>query len=196
MPEFSDEERAFVKGATDFFGVNHYTSYLISATDYKRENLVPGLLDDVDAGLFVPEDWPQSASAWLTQAPNSTYNALTHLKAKYNDPVIYITENGWSTHRGLVDDDRIQYYRAALESALDALDAGVNLKGYMAWSLVDNFEWMEGYTELFGLYEVDFSDSARTRTPRKSAFVYKHIIKNRVIDHDYQPDSSTMTIDE
>lgn len=80
------------------------------------------------------------------QAPDSMYNALTHLKARYNDPVIYITENGWSSRGGLEDDDRIQYYRAALESALDCLDAGVKLRGYMAWSLMDNFEWNAGYT--------------------------------------------------
>lgn len=66
MPEFSDEEKALARGASDFFGVNHYSAYLISATDYKTENPVPGLLDDVDAGSFVPEEWPKSASSWLT----------------------------------------------------------------------------------------------------------------------------------
>lgn len=67
---------------------------------------------------------------------------------KYNSPLFYITENGWSSppEAGVFDDDRIAYYRAALNSALDAIEAGVNLKGYMAWSLMDNFEWMEGYT--------------------------------------------------
>ncbi|CAG4967222.1 unnamed protein product [Parnassius apollo] len=198
MPEFTDEEKAFVKGAADFFGVNHYTTVLISATENLNEHVVPSLSDDVGTGNYVPDDWPKSASSWLYQAPNSIHNALTHLKNKYNNPVIYITENGWSTSpdAGLVDDDRIRYYRAALESVLDALDAGVNLRGYMAWSLMDNFEWMEGYTERFGLYQVDFEDPARTRTPRKSAFVYKQIVKTRVIDHEYEPSSMTMTIDE
>lgn len=81
-------------------------------------------------------------------SPNSLYNALTLLKERYNNPIFYITENGWSVapDRDLIDDDRITYYRALLESALDCIDAGVNLKGYMAWSLIDNFEWMEGYT--------------------------------------------------
>ncbi|CAK1594684.1 unnamed protein product [Parnassius mnemosyne] len=199
MPEFTDDEKAFVKGSADFFGVNHYSSILISATETSKERPVPSLYDD--AGSFqsyVPDDWPTAASSWLNQAPDSILNALTHLKNKYNSPVIYITENGWSTSpdAGLVDDDRIRYYRAALESALDALNAGVNLKGYMAWSLMDNFEWMEGFTERFGLYHVDFEDPARTRTPRKSAFVYKQIIKTRVIDHEYEPSSMTMTIDE
>lgn len=81
-------------------------------------------------------------------APNSLLNSLTHLRNKYGDLIYYVTENGWSTapEVGTNDDDRVKYYRAALESALDAIDAGINLKGYMAWSLLDNFEWMEGYT--------------------------------------------------
>ncbi|CAH2059139.1 unnamed protein product, partial [Iphiclides podalirius] len=241
MPEFTDEERAFVRGAADFFGVNHYTAQLVSASG--GDFIVPSLSDDVGATSYAPDDWPVAASSWLIavertktdihsthsvvvavvwlrlpqakgngeqnlapssspqntqQAPDSMLNALTHLKEKYNSPTFYITENGWSSPpgAGLLDDDRIRYYRAALENALDAIDAGVNLKGYMAWSLMDNFEWMEGYTERFGLYQVDFEDPARSRTPRKSAFVYKQIVKSRVIDHEYEPDSMTMTIDE
>ncbi|KPI93701.1 Myrosinase 1 [Papilio xuthus] len=197
MPEFTDEEREFVRGATDFFGVNHYTAFLVSAAK-DTEFIVPSVYGDTGAVTSVPDDWPKSASRWLTQAPDSILNALTHLNNKYNSPIFYITENGWSTRveDGLEDDDRIRYYRAALESALDVLDAGITLKGYMAWSLMDNFEWMEGYTERFGLYEVDFEDPARSRTPRKSAFVYKQIIKTRVIDHEYEPETRTMTIDE
>lgn len=89
----------------------------------------------------------KSSSLVPQLAPNSIYHALTHLKEKYNNPTIYITENGWASHRdsGLIDEDRITYLRAAWESALNALDAGVNLKGYMVWSLLDNMEWLEGY---------------------------------------------------
>ncbi|XP_068625605.1 myrosinase 1-like [Battus philenor] len=197
MPEFTDEEKAFVRGSADFFGVNHYTAFLIAAAK-DTEFIVPSVRDDIGGDSFVPDDWPSSASSWLKQAPDSILNALSLLRDRYNSPVFYITENGWSTRpeASLDDEDRIRYYRAALESVLDSLDAGINLKGYMAWSLMDNFEWMEGYTERFGLYEVDFEDPARTRTPRKSAFVYKQIIKTRVVDHEYEPDTRIMTIDE
>ncbi|XP_026764169.2 myrosinase 1-like [Galleria mellonella] len=196
LPEFTEEEKNYVRGAYDFFGVNHYTAYLISASEYLSDFAVPSLNDDVGVGTYSPPEWPLSNSTWLRLAPNSIYNSLTHLKARYGDVKFYITENGWSESVTGNDEGRIRYYRAALESVLDSLDAGVNLKGYMAWSLMDNFEWMEGYTERFGLYAVDFEDPARTRTPNKSAFVYKQIIKTRVIDHDYEPDSTTMTIDE
>ncbi|XP_047036059.1 myrosinase 1-like [Helicoverpa zea] len=196
LPEFTEEEKALAKGASDFFGVNHYTAYLVSASEHKSYP-VPSMLDDVGAGSYVPDDWPKSASSWLTLAPDSIHKALIHLNIIYNKPVFYITENGWSTDesRDLIDDDRITYYRASMESLLNCLDSGINLKGYMAWSLMDNFEWMEGYIERFGLYQVDFSDPARTRTPRKSAFVYKHIVKHRYVDYEYQPESMTMTID-
>lgn len=197
MPEYSEEEKAFARGAADFFGVNHYTAYLISASDSLHEVVEnPTLYSDAAVETYIPEEWPQSVSSWLYMAPNSILNALTHLKEKYNSPKFYITENGWSIgpDRDLIDDDRIRYYRAALESVLDSLDAGINLQGYMAWSLMDNFEWMEGYTERFGLYHVDFESPERTRTPRKSAFVYKQIIKDRSIDHSYEPDTMTMTI--
>ncbi|CAD0205437.1 unnamed protein product [Chrysodeixis includens] len=198
LPEFTEEEKAFIKGSADFFGVNHYTTYLVSASVNKLDNNpIPSLADDIDVGLVDPEGWPQSDIGWLTLAPNSLHNALTHLNTKYNSPVFYITENGWSSfpETDLNDVDRVNYYRASLENVLDILDDGINLKGYMAWSLMDNFEWMHGYTQCFGLYHVDFQDPARTRTPKKSAFVYKHIVNNRYVDPTYQPESMTMTID-
>ncbi|CAH0721271.1 unnamed protein product, partial [Brenthis ino] len=198
LPEFTDEERKFVRGAYDFFGVNHYTSKLISAKSYKIDHPIPSLYSDSDVGYFVPLEWPRSASKWLAQASNSLYNALTFLMKRYNSPIFYITESGWSNppDAGLLDDDRIGYYRAALNSVLDAIEAGVKIKGYMAWSLMDNFEWVEGYTERFGLYHVDFNSPERTRTPKKSAFIYKEIIKKRMIDQNYEPASLKMTIDD
>ncbi|XP_046973166.1 myrosinase 1-like [Vanessa cardui] len=198
MPEFTDEEKKYVQGSSDFFGVNHYTATYISADEYKTEYITPSLLADIDVGSYRPPEWLSSASAWLKLSPNSIYNSLTHLHNKFKNRKFYITENGWSTlpESDLIDEDRITYYRSALNSVLDAIEAGVDVKGYMAWSLMDNFEWMEGYTERFGLYHVNFDDPERTRTPRKSAFVYKEILRTRVIDPNYEPDTLTMWIDE
>lgn len=66
MPTFTEEEKAFVRGTYDFFGVNHYTSFLVSANEYKSQNVVPSLMDDIDVGTYVPDEWPKSASGWLT----------------------------------------------------------------------------------------------------------------------------------
>ncbi|XP_050685189.1 myrosinase 1-like [Leptidea sinapis] len=197
MPEFSPEEIELVRGSADFFGVNHYTAVLISATEHKHWFPVSSLYADADVGMYTLPEWASSASDWLTFAPNSLLNSLSHLRNKYKDAVFYITENGWSqAGAGLEDDDRISYYRSALNNVLDSLEAGIKLKGYMAWSLLDNFEWMQGYTERFGLYEVDFESSEKTRTPRKSAFIYKEIIRSRTIDPEYEPPTRTMWIDE
>lgn len=65
MPKFTDEEKNFVRGASDFFGVNHYTSYLISATKSKGNYPIPSLYADIDVGSYTPDDWPKSASIWL-----------------------------------------------------------------------------------------------------------------------------------
>lgn len=71
---------------------------------------------------------------------------MTAIREKYNNPPVYITENGYSTYGGLEDDDRIAYYRQYIDAMLDAIDEGSDIKAYTAWSIMDNFEWMEGYT--------------------------------------------------
>lgn len=78
--------------------------------------------------------------------PNSVHIFLKLINARYPGVRIYITENGWSSREGIVDEDRVNYYRSALEGVLDALDEGINVHGYLAWSLMDNFEWMAGYS--------------------------------------------------
>lgn len=194
--DFTEEEKAYIRGTSDFYGVNHYTGSLVSSSLYTSQYAVPSSLDDIEVGQMIPDDWLQSASAWFQKMPDSMYITLKLIQKRYGDLPIYITENGWSSYGGIDDDDRVDYYRSALEGVLDALDDGLNIKGYYAWSLMDNFEWLAGYTERFGLYQVDYDDPELTRTPRKSAFVYKHIIKTRMIDPDYEPETNVMTIDE
>ncbi|OWR54377.1 glycoside hydrolase, partial [Danaus plexippus plexippus] len=147
LPNFTEEEKELIRGTGDFIGVNHYTSSFVSATEYKIIHPVPSLYDDIDVGSYAPPEWPKSASAWLVQTPNSLYDALINLHKRYNGPIFYITENGWSSspEADILDDDRIRYYRAALNDALKAIEDGVDLRGFMAWSLMDNFEWFEGY---------------------------------------------------
>lgn len=87
----------------------------------------------------------KSNSFLLQQAPDNIRNVLAILKSQYGDVDFYITENGVATYAGLEDDDRVRVYRYVLDSILNALDDGIKVKGYMAWSLMDNFEWMYGY---------------------------------------------------
>ncbi|CAK1602814.1 unnamed protein product [Parnassius mnemosyne] len=197
LPEFTPEEVEYVRGSADFFGINHYSSYIV----YRNESMatyheVPSYYDDLNAVIYQSSEWEHGASDFLKVVPEGFYKLLTDIKQKYNNPPIYITENGYSTYGGLVDDDRIAYYRKYMDAMLDAIDEGCDIRGYAAWSLLDNFEWMEGYLERFGLYEVDYESPERTRTPRKSAFVYKQIVRTRELDWHYEPDTDVMTIDE
>lgn len=66
MPEFTDEEKKYVRGTSDFFGVNHYTAFFASATKYKLDYPIPSLLADIDVGSYIPPEWDKSASVWLT----------------------------------------------------------------------------------------------------------------------------------
>ncbi|KAJ8936597.1 hypothetical protein NQ314_012212, partial [Rhamnusium bicolor] len=68
-----------------------------------------------------------------------------------------------------------------LSNVRDAIDDGVKVFGYTAWSLMDNFEWMRGYTEKFGLYSVDFNDPNRTRTPKSSVLFFKQVTRTRCL---------------
>ena len=112
---------------------------------------------------------------------------LNWVKEHYNDPEIIITENGFAIDGesdltgkdALNDTQRVEYLTSYVNEALKAIHLdGVRLKGYFLWCLLDNFEWMEGYHVRFGIHRVDFSDPNRPRIPKRSAEVYKEIIRN------------------
>lgn len=112
---------------------------------------------------------------------------LVWLKEQYNNPEIIITENGFSVHGedhlelpvALDDKDRVTYLRGYINEALKAVKLdSVKLKGYFVWSLMDNFEWDDGYRFRFGIHHVNFDDPKRPRTPKRSAQVYKEIVAN------------------
>jgi beta-glucosidase len=100
---------------------------------------------------------------------------------------MYITENGTALDepadgRGFVNDlGRINYLRAHFAAAHRALSRGADLRGYYVWSLMDNFEWAEGYDIRFGLIRVDFDDPARKRTPKASYRWYREVIEQNAV---------------
>jgi beta-glucosidase len=101
----------------------------------------------------------------------------------YGRPLIYITENGMACKDSEIidnivqDDDRLSYLQRYFEAANRALNEGVNLKGYFVWSLIDNFEWVEGYSKRFGLIRVNFE--TQERLWKKSALWYRDVIANK-----------------
>ena len=115
--------------------------------------------------------------------PQALTDALIWLKDEYGNPAVYITENGSAFYdppvaegNRLDDPLRQGYLRKHLRAAYAALDAGVDLRGYFAWSLLDNLEWSHGFSKRFGLIHVDFTTQKRTR--KGSADLYQRIIAN------------------
>jgi beta-glucosidase len=107
--------------------------------------------------------------------PEGIFHVLSDLK-KYNKPV-YITENGLAD---ATDKDRSWYIREVLKNVHKAIEAGVDVRGYLHWSLLDNFEWDKGFAARFGLVEVDYE--TMERKPRKSALYYKEIALNNLLE--------------
>jgi beta-glucosidase len=124
----------------------------------------------------------RTAMDWEIDAPGLT-EVLQRVAAEYPAVPLYVTENGAAFDDKLVDgavpdQDRVDYLAAHLGACADAVAAGVPLRGYFAWSLMDNFEWSWGYTRRFGMVYVDYDDGQR-RIPKDSARWYAGVIRNR-----------------
>uniref|UniRef100_A0A8C4EUW2 beta-glucosidase n=1 Tax=Dicentrarchus labrax TaxID=13489 RepID=A0A8C4EUW2_DICLA len=176
LPEFTPEEIKRIKGTHDYFGLNHYTSVLSFPIDMGNQQDYEG---DRGTGATHDRTWIESGSFWLKITPFGFRKLLKFIKDEYGNPPVYVTENGIS-ERGAVDLNdihRTHYYENYINQALKAqvLD-GVDLRGYTAWSLMDNFEWAAGYSERFGLFFVNRSNPTLPRIAKKSASRYASII--------------------
>ncbi len=149
----------------DFFGVNYYAPMYVADAP---QNLLGAWFGAVPAGTrFTSFGWPID--------PSGLTDELHRLRDHYGNPEMYVTENGacyddpLAADGSVHDDDRVAYLRDHLAAVRRALADGVNLRGYFVWSLIDNFEWAEGYSRRFGVVHVDFA--TQKRTP-KASFAY------------------------
>jgi len=155
----------------DFVGVNIYAPQYVRA-----DSTAPSGYAIVNA----PESFPHMWSPWITVGPECLYWGIRNVCDLWHPPVMYITENGTSSsdalaHDGQIyDTDRIMYLRNHLASLHRAVAEGYPVKGYFCWSLLDNFEWADGYSKRFGLHYVDYK--THKRTPKLSAEWYKAVI--------------------
>ncbi|VEN50233.1 unnamed protein product [Callosobruchus maculatus] len=183
LPEFTEEEQKYLKGTLDIIGLNHYSTYLISAQKHPDPDAM-GFYVDCEAVARQSDDWEKGGTDWMRVVPWGIRKLLKWIKHTFNNPKIMITENGFCDNKDkLLDDDRrINYIKTYLSNIRDAMDKdGVNVVGYTLWSLMDNFEWTLGYTQKFGIYHVDFNSPNRTRTKKKSADYYKKVIATRCL---------------
>ncbi|KAM9629680.1 lactase/phlorizin hydrolase [Morphnus guianensis] len=177
LPEFTESEKQRIKGTYDYFGLNHYTTVLTYNVNYPAG--VQSYDSDRGVASVADRSWLNSGSFWLKVTPFGFRKILRWIKEEYNNPPIYVTENGISERGALDLNDtwRMHYYRSYVNEALKAvvLD-GVDLRGYTAWTLMDNFEWAVGFDERFGFYDVNFTDPNLPRHPKASARYYSQII--------------------
>ncbi|KAG1327197.1 putative Beta-glucosidase 12 [Cocos nucifera] len=196
LPKFTERQSRMLNGSFDFIGINYYTAQYVSelpisknvSTSYDTDMhaQMTGMRNGIQIGPKM-EDASQAGSDWLYVYPRGIGDLLLHIKAKYNNPVIYVTENGVdelnnksaSLEEALKDDTRINFHSKHLLSVLGAIRKGADVRGYFAWSLLDNFEWTEGYTVRFGIVFVDFEDGLK-RHLRSSAYWFCKFLKKKI----------------
>jgi beta-glucosidase len=171
LPEFTPEERETLLGSSDFFGLNHYSTMYASEPKEGKE-LDPslegngGMIEDQAVHLSADPDWEKTQMSWSI-VPDGCRELLKWIDERYNHPIIYITENGCAVDEpdeesALNDTMRRNFFEAYLRECHNAIVQGVDLRGYFAWSLMDNFEWSWGYKRRFGLIRVDYQTLERT----------------------------------
>ncbi|OAP04238.1 hypothetical protein AXX17_AT3G19130 [Arabidopsis thaliana] len=185
LPKFTEEEVKMVKGSIDFVGINQYTTYFMSDPKISTTPKDLGYQQDWNVTFNFAKNGtpigPRAHSEWLYNVPWGMYKALMYIKERYGNPTMILSENGMddpgniTLTQGLNDTTRVKYYRDYLVQLKKAVDDGANLTGYFAWSLLDNFEWLSGYTSRFGIVYVDYKDLKRY--PKMSALWFKQLLK-------------------
>ncbi|XP_075424730.1 cytosolic beta-glucosidase-like isoform X2 [Ascaphus truei] len=178
LPEFTNEEKVKIKGTADFFCLNYYTTRKIRPRKTTHDE--PSYSSDMAAEGIKDPNWPISSIEWLAVVPWGIRKLLKYIKDTFANPIIYITENGFaqSNPASLEDTQRWTYFQETLLEILKAIKLDrVSVKGYLVWSLLDNFEWISGYSARFGLFHVDFHRIDLPRTPYISAIEYSKVVK-------------------
>ncbi|KAK3038106.1 hypothetical protein RJ639_031660 [Escallonia herrerae] len=186
LPKFTKVQSQMLKGSFDFLGLNYYTANYASHGIESNNGLLSYNTDPqvtyATARNGVPIG-PPSASDWLFIYPEGIYKLLGHVKNVYNDPLIYITENGvdevndgkLTLSEARIDTTRLKYHQDHLFYLKKAIDDGANVKGYFIWSLLDNFEWNDGYSVRFGIIHVDYKNEF-ARYPKATAIWFMNFL--------------------
>lgn len=184
LPSFTEEEKKLLKGSSDFFGLNHYSSHYISELE------VPDNTDSPywqDKGTVASHDksWKKTDMDWSI-VPWGFRKLLVYIQDQYNPKGgIIVTENGLAssepTRRAMQEDTlRIEYLTGYIKALHEAIEEGADVKGYFLWSLMDNFEWAEGFSKRFGLYYVDYQ--TMERIPKPAANWYTRVASTNSLE--------------
>jgi beta-glucosidase len=167
----------------DFLGINYYFRHSVREAPVEEGSSVP--FADLGARPVIPHAGEKTAMGWPVE-PEGLKEMLVRIKDEYADVPIYVTENGRAVHDyidpegGVVDEERVSYLDSHFRAAHEAMERGVDLRGYMVWSFLDNFEWAEGYSKRFGLVFVEYG--TQQRIPKSSARWYSGVIKRNGLE--------------
>lgn len=174
-PQVQEGDMELIAQPTDFFGLNLYAGYFMRQGKDGQPQQVP-----------FPKQFPQGDLSWINITPQTLYWAIRHASQSYGVKTSYITENGSAFDNELtpegevLDLDRREYLRNYLIGLHRAVDEGFDVRGYFQWSVMDNYEWAEGYSKRFGIVHVDYE--TQKRTPKLSAHWFSRVIaENRVL---------------
>jgi len=178
-----DGDLATIAAPLDFLGVNYYFPSRVQEAPYAQADPALRTADDLGTQDVISPDQELTMMGWPVEAAGLT-RLLVWLRDTYPTlPPIYITENGRACGDvvdadGQVDDpDRVRYLDDHLRAVADAVEAGVDVRGYYCWSMMDNFEWAEGYAMRFGLVHVDYA--TQKRTPKASFGWFRSLIADQ-----------------
>ncbi|XP_057834160.2 beta-glucosidase 12-like [Cryptomeria japonica] len=188
LPKFTAHQCSMVKGSFDFVGLNYYTGMYAADVSMPPNPINTSYTLDSRVNLTAERNGiligPEAGSSWLHVYPRGIRELLKYIKHRYENPLIFITENGideknddtLSLAQALNDTWRINYHSKHLSYIQQAIRGGSNIQGYFAWSLLDNFEWTNGYTVRFGLHYVDYKNNLH-RYPKASAYWFHKFLK-------------------
>jgi beta-glucosidase len=186
LPTFNSSMSQLIKGSFDFLGLNYYASFYVNYTGVVGDNFG-------NDGRYATSPWnasgyligPFAASPWLNVYPEGLRGILNWIRRRYGNPPVYIFENGVSCPGendlpedvAIHDNFRMNYVYNHVMNMMDAIvNDGCNVHGYFLWSLLDNFEWADGYSVRFGITYVNYEQNL-TRTIKDSGYLYQSLIQ-------------------
>ncbi|KAJ7948617.1 Beta-glucosidase [Quillaja saponaria] len=168
LPSFTPMEKSKVKGSIDFISINHYSSLYVKdcthiACSLGGDHPIRGFLLTLGEKDGIPIG-DQTGVPRFFVVPEGMEKIIDYIKMRYHNLRMFVTENGYSSPQKqdvklndfLHDFNRIEFHKAYLAVLLRAIRKGADVRGYFIWSLMDNFEWVNGYGTRFGLHYVDF----------------------------------------
>jgi beta-glucosidase len=168
-PEVQDGDMNVIAAPTDFLGLNYY-SHVVVRHDAGAAPF--GIVEVQQAGELTEMGWPID--------PHALYDLLTRVQEDLRPTEVYVTGNGAAFHDEVSpdsrvhDERRVSYLREHFRAAARAIEDGVPLRGYFVWSLLDNFEWTEGYSKRFGIVRIDYE--TQQRTIKDSGYFLREVI--------------------